>query len=113
MTGTLEETLAALADPNRRRAVELLCAGPLTAGELAREIGLTPAALSRHLRVLKAVGMIAEVPLYTDARLRAYALRPQPMAGLKTWVIENEDKWTRQMHDLSLRARPAEPELTS
>ncbi|ESQ82956.1 hypothetical protein AEAC466_15740 [Asticcacaulis sp. AC466] len=105
MTATLEQTLAALADPSRRRAIDLLCEGPLTAGELAREIGLTPAALSRHLRVLKGVGMIAEVPLYSDARLRAYALRPQPMATLKTWLLQNEARWMQQMDALSRSAQ--------
>lgn len=104
MSGTLEQTLAALADPNRRRVIELLCDQPYTAGELAREIGLSPAALSRHLRVLKSIGMIAEVPLYSDARLRAYALRPQPMADLKTWVTNNEERWTRQMETLARHA---------
>jgi len=113
MTGSLDQTLAALADPSRRRVIECLCEQPLPAGELARRIGLTPAALSRHLRVLKMVGMIAEVPLATDARIRTYALRPQPMAGLKTWVSQSEENWTRQVNDISLHARQRESELAT
>ncbi|MDI7774524.1 metalloregulator ArsR/SmtB family transcription factor [Asticcacaulis sp. EMRT-3] len=97
MTVTLDQTLAALADPNRRQVIEILCAQPLPAGELARRIGLSPAALSRHLRVLKTLGMISEVPLHTDARVRVYGLRPQPMADLKVWLGHTETLWTRQV----------------
>ena len=52
----LDRTLAALADPTRRGVVELLRKKPRRAGELAEWFGLSPPAMSRHLRVLRTTG---------------------------------------------------------
>ena len=100
MSEALEPTLAALADPSRRKVVEALCEAPLRAGELAGRVGVTPAALSRHLRVLKSVGLIEEMALPHDARVRMYILRPLPMAELKAWLIHIEGLWTHQLSTL-------------
>ena len=54
----LDTTLVALADPNRRRVIELLRAEPARASAIADHIGMTPAATSRHLRVLRASGLV-------------------------------------------------------
>lgn len=97
MSPALDQILAALADPARRTVIERLCEHPLSAGDLARETGLSAAALSRHLRLLRQLGMIAEVPLSQDARVRVYALRPQPMATLKAWLGQHETLWSQQV----------------
>lgn len=93
----IDLTLAALADPARRRVVELLGEGPRRAGELALEVGLTPPALSRHLRMLKANGLVEEAHPAFDARVRIYTLRPQPMGDLKSWLEQTEALWTEQL----------------
>ncbi len=93
----LDRTLAALADPSRRRVIELLRERPRRAGELAEAEGLNPPALSRHLRTLKAGGLIEESHPAFDARVRVYSLRPQPMADLKRWVDETEQLWSEQL----------------
>ena len=93
----LDRTLAALADPHRRRVVELLRDRPLRAGEIAGAVGLNPPALSRHLRTLKANGLIAEAHPAFDARVRIYTLRPEPIAHLKAWLEETEQLWTAQL----------------
>lgn len=97
---TLDRTLAALADPNRRRAVDLLATQPRSAGELARELGLTPPAMSRHLRALKACGLVEETHPDFDARVRIYALRAGPIAELKAWLAEAEALWAEQLFAL-------------
>ena len=56
----LDRTLAALADPQRRRAIELLGERPLASGELARALELSAPAMSRHLRVLRESGLVEE-----------------------------------------------------
>jgi DNA-binding transcriptional ArsR family regulator len=89
--------LAALADPYRRHIVELLRERPRRAGELAQGVGLAPPALSRHLRTLKTSGLIEETHPQFDARVRIYALRPQPMADLKLWLDETERLWILQL----------------
>lgn len=98
----LDRTLASLADPRRRRLVELLSERPRRAGELAEELDLTPPALSRHLRTLKAGGLIEEAHPDFDARVRIYSLRPGPMADLKVWLGQAEDLWASQL--LSFKA---------
>ena len=93
----LDRTLAALADPHRRRVIELLRERPRRAGELADAVGLNPPALSRHLRTLKASGLIEEVHPDFDARVRIYSLRPKPMANLKAWLEQTEQLWQLQL----------------
>jgi DNA-binding transcriptional ArsR family regulator len=55
----VDASLAALADPQRRRIVELLSERPRRAGELAEAVGVTAPAMSRHLRTLKSGGLVA------------------------------------------------------
>jgi DNA-binding transcriptional ArsR family regulator len=86
-------TFSALADPSRRRAVELLQSTPLRAGDLAAALRLSPAAMSRHLRVLRQAGLIEEEPTGNDLRLRVYRLRPQRFRVLRTWLSEVEAFW--------------------
>ncbi|WP_332768779.1 ArsR/SmtB family transcription factor [Phenylobacterium sp.] len=93
----LDRTLAALADPNRRQVVDLLAQRPRQAGELARELGLAPPAMSRHLRTLRESGLVEESHPEFDARVRIYALRPQPMVHLLRWLEESERLWTEQL----------------
>ena len=107
---SLDRTLAALADPNRRRVVETLRLRPQAAGDLAVRIGMTPAALSRHLRTLKAAGLVEEAHPDYAARVRIYTLRPAPIAELKTWLAQTEDLWSRQLASFKAhieRTRPA------
>jgi DNA-binding transcriptional ArsR family regulator len=93
----LDRTLAALADPHRRRAVELLSRRPRRAGELAGELGLDPSAMSRHLKVLRAGGLVEETSPAYDTRVRVYSLRPGAMAELKTWLEQAERLWSEQL----------------
>lgn len=93
----LDETLAALADPVRRRAVELLADRPRRAGELAAAVGATPSAMSKHLRVLRRSGLVTETHPEFDARVRIYALRSAPMVELRTWLDVAEKGWAEQL----------------
>jgi DNA-binding transcriptional ArsR family regulator len=93
----LDRTLAALADPHRRRTIDLLRERPHRAGELAQAIGLPAPAMSRHLTVLRRSGLVEETHPEFDARVRIYALRPEAMAGLRTWLEETERLWSAQL----------------
>jgi DNA-binding transcriptional ArsR family regulator len=77
--------------------VELLRERPRRAGELAESVGLSPAALSRHLRTLKTGGLIEEIHPDYDARVRIYALKAGSMAELKSWVDLTERLWADQL----------------
>ncbi|HLK23522.1 MAG TPA: metalloregulator ArsR/SmtB family transcription factor [Caulobacteraceae bacterium] len=97
MTAALDLTLQALADPHRRQVIELLRERPRPAGELAREAGLAPPAMSRHLRALKASGLIEDSHPDFDARVRVYQLRGGAMSELKAWLEETERLWSEQL----------------
>lgn len=94
---TLDETLAALADPVRRRIVELLALRPMRPGELAQELGTTASSLSKHLRVLRQRGLVGDTHPEFDARVRIYALRSAPMAQLRAWLDTTERGWAEQL----------------
>jgi DNA-binding transcriptional ArsR family regulator len=94
---SIDATLAALADPDRRRAVELLGQRPRRAGELADALKLPAPAMSRHLRALKASGLVEETHPEFDARVRIYALKDGAMADLKKWLADTERMWADQL----------------
>lgn len=93
----IDRTLAALADPHRRRVVDVLSRGPRAAGDLARELELSPPAMSRHLKTLRQSGLVEESHPEFDARVRIYALRPEPMVHLLRWLEEAERLWSEQL----------------
>ena len=93
----LDLTLAALADPHRRRVIDLLAQRPRAAGELARDLAITPPAMSRHLKTLRLCGLVEESHPEFDARVRIYALRPEPMVHLLRWLEESERLWSQQL----------------
>jgi DNA-binding transcriptional ArsR family regulator len=93
----VDATLSALADPTRRRVVELLRTRPHRAGELASKAQTSAPAMSRHLRVLRTNGLVEAGPVEHDARLRVYRLRPQPFAALEKWLDEVQSFWDTQL----------------
>ncbi|HUF73148.1 MAG TPA: metalloregulator ArsR/SmtB family transcription factor [Gammaproteobacteria bacterium] len=93
----LDRTIAALADPYRRRAVELLREQPRRAGELAELLDLPPPAMSRHLRQLREAGLVEETHPQFDARVRIYSLNAARITEVKAWLEETERLWTRQL----------------
>lgn len=96
----LDLTLAALADPHRRRVVDLLRERPHRAGELAQAVHVSFPAMSRHLKTLRKSGVVAEDRDEFDSRVRIYRLRPEAMAELKTWLAETDAMWARQLSAL-------------
>ncbi len=93
----LDATLAALADPNRRRVVDLLRDGPRPAGDIARAVGVPAPAMSRALKALKDAGLVTESHPPHDSRLRIYELRTGPIAELRDWLAETEAMWSEQL----------------
>ncbi|RHA41573.1 ArsR/SmtB family transcription factor [Cellulomonas rhizosphaerae] len=90
-----------LGDPVRRRLVELLADGRRPAGELAAavgaEFGISQPATSRHLRVLREAGVVeAEV----RGPVRLYAVRPEPLDEIATWVDDVRRFWSTRLDAL-------------
>jgi DNA-binding transcriptional ArsR family regulator len=89
--------LDALADPTRRRVVQLLSQGPRRAGELASAAGTSAPAMSRHLRVLLRAGVVADERPWDDARTRVFWLRPESLTSLREWLDELESTGDEQL----------------
>lgn len=96
-TRHLDRTLAALADPTRRRVVELLRERPRRAGELAAAFRTSAPAMSRHLRVLRTRGLVVEERVDDDARVRVYRLRRERFDALQGWLGELQSFWSDQL----------------
>ncbi|MFV0458273.1 MAG: ArsR/SmtB family transcription factor [Actinomycetales bacterium] len=105
----LDRTLAALADPARRRTVELLRERPRRAGELAGELSLSPSVMSRHLKVLRDTALVEEASPDFDARVRVYSLRPGATADLRSWLDRIEQAWSEQLSALAAHVEGAAP----
>ena len=93
----LDQTLLALADPTRRRVVDLLRKKPQRAGELAEALSMSPPRLSRHLRVLRRSGLIEDSGFEDDARVAFYRLKPERFAMLRDWISGVEAFWTVEL----------------
>ncbi len=94
---SVDLTLAALADPVRRRSIELLAERPHRSGELAAALGVSAPVMSRHLRVLRTADLVDEEHPPFDARVRVYSLRAASMGALRTWLADAEAGWTHQL----------------
>lgn len=97
IAGEVDSVLAALADPVRRRAVELLGEAPRQASELARLLDLSPPAMSRHLRALKQGGLVSDSHPEFDARVRIYSLNAARLAELRDWLALADAGWSEQL----------------
>ena len=101
---SVDRTLTALAEPTRRAVVHLLRKKPRRAGELAEALSMSAPALSRHLRVLRKTGLIAEDDQEDDARVRVYRLRREPFSELREWLDEVEEFWGTQLQSFKEHA---------
>ena len=70
-----------LSDPTRVRILEALSAGPMRTAQLSAATGMTPAALSRHLNLLRKAEVVARKDVADDGRGRAYQIRPAALGG--------------------------------
>ena len=87
MTTALFEILA---EPNRRRVLDLLVEQDLTVGELVDALDMSQPAVSKHLRVLRDAGL---VEARVDAQRRIYSLRPEPLADVDAWLAPHRKFW--------------------
>jgi DNA-binding transcriptional ArsR family regulator len=100
VTPDLDATFGALADPTRRGVVELLRKQPRRASDLADALDASRPAMSRHLRVLRASGLVETTDDDgddADARERIYRLRKAPFEQLRDWLEQTERFWTMQL----------------
>jgi DNA-binding transcriptional ArsR family regulator len=90
-------TFTALAEPNRRRILELLLERPRLVGELVQRLGLSQPGVSKHLRVLREAGL---VDVQRDAQRRLYRPRPEPLAEVDAWLEPWREQWAGRLDAL-------------
>jgi DNA-binding transcriptional ArsR family regulator len=88
---------AALAEPSRRRILDLLRSGERSVNELVARIGLSQPGVSKHLKVLREAGL---VEVRAEGRQRWYRLRAQPLAEVDRWLEPYRAHWSRQLDAL-------------
>src|SRR5881396_4149322 len=95
----LMDVFSAIADPSRRSMLDMLAMGERPAGDLVKAFPrLTQPAVSRHLRVLREVGLVDVRPL---AQQRIYVLRPKQLRELDQWISHYRQFWPQQLDALA------------
>lgn len=96
---------AALAEPSRRRILDLLRERERPVGELVADLRISQPGVSKHLRVLREAGL---VEARADGRRRLYGLRTQPLAEVDAWLAPYREHWEGRLDALErhLEANP-------
>jgi DNA-binding transcriptional ArsR family regulator len=79
----MEEAIRAIAEPHRRRILQLVASRELSAGEIASRFEISRPAVSQHLTVLRGAGLVSE---RREGTRRLYSLRPEGFAGLRSFL---------------------------
>ncbi len=92
-----------LAEPTRRRLLDMLLERPRLVGELTQRLGLTQPGTSKHLRVLREAGL---VQVRRDAQRRWYELRLEPLTEVDTWLEPYRRLWAERLDALERHPTP-------
>ncbi len=96
---TTADAFNAVAEPRRRQIVDVLAAGETPVNDLVARIGLTQPQVSKHLRVLREVGV---VDVRSDGRRRLYRLNGKALKPIHDWVKEYERLWSERFDALDV-----------
>jgi DNA-binding transcriptional ArsR family regulator len=89
-----------LAEPHRRRILDLLLVEERGVGELVSKLGISQPAVSKHLRVLRDAGL---VEARVDAQRRVYRLRPDSLREIDEWLTPYRAAWGSRLDALERR----------
>jgi DNA-binding transcriptional ArsR family regulator len=107
---TTSDVFNAIAEPRRREIVDLLAQrGPQTVGTLVAEMRLAQPAVSKHLGVLRKVGVVA---VTKQGQQRVYNLQAERLKTVHDWVKHFEQLWSHQLDRIKERAEQRARELT-
>ena len=91
------DTFEVLAEPNRRRILDLLRASERPVGDLVRELSVSQPAISKHLRVLRDAGLVEARAM---GQQRIYRVRHEPLAAIDAWLEPYRRSWPSRLDDL-------------
>jgi DNA-binding transcriptional ArsR family regulator len=86
-----------LAEPTRRRILDLICLEERPVGELVDELGMSQPAVSKHLRVLRDGGLVVS---RVDGQRRLYSVQPEPLAEVDAWLAPYRRLWAERLERL-------------
>ena len=109
-TAPLDRVFHALADPTRRRIVHDLARGDRTVMDLARQFAMSQPAVTKHLNVLEAAGLIAR---HREGRRRRCVLRPRALRRPSAWLHRYESLWHERLDALERLLAEPHPEEES
>lgn len=89
--------LEALAEPHRRHILDVLRQGESSVGSLVEQLGTSQPHVSKHLRVLRDVGL---VEVRVDRQRRIYRLQPEPLVELDAWLEPYRQMWRSSLDRL-------------
>jgi DNA-binding transcriptional ArsR family regulator len=98
-------TFEVLAEPNRRRILDLLLDGERPVGDLVEALQVSQPAVSKHLRVLRDAGLVA---VRTDAQRRIYRVRPEPLQAVDDWLRPYRMLWSSRLDALEAHLQTME-----
>jgi DNA-binding transcriptional ArsR family regulator len=93
----LEAAFEVLAEPNRRRILDLLRVAERPVGDLVAELAVSQPAISKHLRILREAGL---VEVRSDAQRRLYRVRAEPLRAVQEWLEPYRQLWESRLDDL-------------
>jgi DNA-binding transcriptional ArsR family regulator len=94
---TTTDAFNAVAEPRRRQILDLLAAGELPVNDLVARLGVAQPLVSKHLRVLREVGL---VDVRDEGRRRLYRLHGEPLKPIFDWVKAYEQSWSRRFEQM-------------
>lgn len=109
MVGAMEAAaFEVIAEPNRRRILDLLREEERPVGALVGELGVSQPAVSKHLRILREAGL---VEVRSEAQRRLYRVRTEPLRAIDEWLEPYRMLWASRLDDLErhLDAMPDGP----
>ncbi len=86
-----------LAEPNRRKILDLLGEGELPVGEIVGRLELSQPAVSKHLRILRGAGLVSA---RVDSQRRLYSVCPEPLRSVDAWLAPYRRMWVARLDDL-------------
>lgn len=96
-TPTTYDPFNAVSEPKRRELIEMLIGKEMTVNQIVGLTGWNQPMVSKHLKVLKQVGLVSEK---REGRFRVYKVNAEQLKPIMEWVVQFEQYWNRRFDDL-------------
>jgi DNA-binding transcriptional ArsR family regulator len=91
------DAFEAIAEPNRRRILDLLRAGERPAGDVVEALAISQPGVSKHLKLLREAGLVR---VRADGQRRLYSLEPRRLAAIEDWLRPHLEFWRGRLDGL-------------